>query len=409
MTHALIAGGGIAGAVTAMALRKAGISSTVHEAYPTGADDVGAFLVLFGNGLEALRTIGAQQAVLDASFPADTTELLAHDGRLLGSRPASGGEASEDGHTPLGPHTLKRATLYRVLHDEAARRGITIEHGKRLTGTEQTPDGVTAHFADGSSATGDLLIGADGIHSLTRTLIDAGAPQPRHTGQITVCGYARGGRPDAMPAVGTYRMIYGKRAFLGCTRAPDGETWWFANTPGGELTKEQLARPAAEWRDHIAGLFAADDSPAAETVRATGENIVASNAYDLASTPVWHRGRTVVLGDAAHAAAPNAGQGASMAIEDSVVLAKCLRDLPDHRAAFTAYERLRRDRVERVVAESARMSGRSIPTPAERERRDAEVESRLRKGAPASAGSTAWLTHYRIDWDRPVTAATPDP
>lgn len=98
MTHALIAGGGIAGAVTAMALRKAGISSTVHEAYPTGADDVGAFLVLFGNGLEALRTIGAQQAVVDASFPADIRHVAGpgQDTRRVRARTALGSLAERE-------------------------------------------------------------------------------------------------------------------------------------------------------------------------------------------------------------------------------------------------------------------------------------------------------------------------
>ncbi|GAB2836153.1 FAD-dependent monooxygenase [Streptomyces daliensis] len=413
MTHALIVGGGIAGAVTAMALRKAGIGSTVYEAYETGADDVGAFLVVFNNGLEALRTVDAHQPVLDAAFPAEHVELLSHTGQLLGSRPSSGtapvpGTEGEHARAVLGPHTLKRATLYRVLHDEAARRGVTIEHGKRLTTAEQHPDGaVTAHFADGTSATGDLLIGADGIHSTTRALIDPGAPRPRHTGQTTVCGYARGVGPEATPPPATYRMVFGKRAFLGCTLAPDGEVWWFANTPGEERTRAELAAVTpAQWREHVSGLFADDDSPAAEIVRATGDGIVGSNAYDIASTPVWHRGSMVVIGDAAHAAAPNAAQGASMAIEDSVVLAKCLRDLPDPAAAFAAYEGLRRERVERVVADSARMSGRSTPRPEERERRDAEVESRTKSreaGGTGGEGSTEWLTHYRVDWDEPVT------
>lgn len=401
MTHALIIGGGIGGATTAMSLGKAGISSTVYEAYPAGADDAGAFLVLFHNGLAALRTIGALQPVLEVSFPAERVEMLAHTGDSLGARPVAGGAGTgEDGMR--GPRTLRRATLNRALHAEAARRGITVEHGKRLVSARTAPDGrVSAYFADGTSAEGDLLVGADGVHSLTRSLIDPEAPAPRHTGQITVCGHADGVPPEAVPPPGTYRMIQGRRALLGCILAPDDKVWWFANTPGAELTREQLAtvtpQQCAHWRDHVAGLFAEDASPAAGIVRAGGPGTVATNAYDLASTPVWSDGAMVLIGDAAHAAAPNAAQGASMAIEDSVVLAKCLRDLPTLPEAFARYELLRRQRVEAVVARSARLGERVVPRPASGSgaRRDEET-----------SGSD-WLLRYRIEWDAPVTAEAP--
>ncbi|MGW8376650.1 FAD-dependent monooxygenase [Streptomyces sp. ODS28] len=420
MTHVLIIGGGIAGPVTAMALRKAGIGATVYEAYPVGADDVGAFLVLFNNGLEALRTIGAHQPVLDAAFPAGSVELFSAEGELIAERPASG-TRDEDGAGVLGPHTLKRAALYRVLHDEAARRGVDVQHGKRLTGAETLPDGrVTARFADGTSATGDLLLGADGLHSTVRGLLDPHAPRPRHTGQITVCGYARGLSPELSPAVGTYRMLHGKRAFLGCTRAPDGEVWWFANTPGEEMSREELAAvTAGEWRERLRALFAEDGTPAAAVVGASGEGIVGSNAYDIARTPVWHSGPLAVLGDAAHAAAPNAGQGASMAIEDGVVLAKCLRDLPHPEGAFAAYEHLRRERVERLVRQSAQLNahavhgperaapekagpGKSVPEEGVPEERAAGERA---AGDRPPGGTSTWLTHYRIAWDEPVAPA----
>ncbi|MFE9391747.1 FAD-dependent monooxygenase [Streptomyces sp. NPDC006784] len=394
--HALIIGGGIAGAMTAMSLHKAGISSTVHEAYRSGADDAGAFLVLFHNSLEALRTVDAHPAVLDVSFPAERIEMLAHTGDRVGVRPVAGGGGSPGDAGPLGPRTLRRATLYRALHDEAIRRGVAIEHGKRLVSADTAPDGrVTAHFADGTRAEGDLLIGADGLHSVTRTLIDPGAPAPRHTGQITVCGYTPEVPTETAPPPGTYRMIQGRRAFLGCTTAPDGEVWWFANTPGGELDREELATGTpselARWRDHVVSLFSEDASPAAEIVRGS-RGLVATNAYDMARTPVWHRASMVVLGDAAHAAAPNAAQGASLAIEDSVVLAKCLRDLPGVPAAFTRFESLRRNRVEAVVERSARLNERVVPRPG---------EARTGPRRDDDSGSD-WLLDYRIDWDAPV-------
>ncbi|MFF7408266.1 FAD-dependent monooxygenase [Streptomyces lydicus] len=392
MTKALIIGGGIAGAVTAMALQKAGITSEVFEAYPTGADDVGAFLIVFANGLEALRVIDAHGPVVDHSFPARRVEFHGNDGARLGERPIAGTEQGDG----LGPRTLRRATLYQVLHAEAARRGIPVRHGKRLVGAETvaTAGGkrVVATFADGSTAEGDLLIGADGLHSVTRTLIDPAAPQPRYTGQNTVCGYTRDAA-DVPLSPDTYTMIFGKRAFFGCTRAPDGEVWWFANVPGTELDRTALpATPPDAWRTRVAGLFADDDTVAATVVRATGDRIIASNAYDIATTPTWHTDTMVVLGDAAHAAAPNAAQGASMAIEDGVVLAKCLRDQSDPRSAFSAYEKLRRDRVEKVVAASAGMAKLTAAGTPGRPSRPEGAE----RGS--GAGADNWLTGYRIDW-----------
>ncbi|MFF5584052.1 FAD-dependent monooxygenase [Streptomyces hygroscopicus] len=398
MTTALIIGGGIAGTVTAMALRKAGIDAVVYEAYPTDATDAGAFLVVAANGLEALRTIDAHGPVLENSFPADRVDFISNTGKRLGDRPTSG---SADGG--LGSVTLKRATLARVLREEALRRGVRIEHGKRLLAVHTSPDGrIVGSFADGGRAVGDVLIGADGIHSLIRRLIDAGAPRPRYTGQHTVCGYTRDA--DSPLAPDAYTMIFGKQAFFGCTTAPDGEVWWFCNAPAEEMSRAELAAVTAEqWRERLLTLFAEDNTPAADLVRATGDSIVATAAYDIVSTPTWSEEGMVIVGDAAHACAPNAAQGASMAIEDGVVLAKCLRDLRSPRPAFAAYEALRRERVEKVAAASAGMARRTAPGPVARALRDVTMPRKLDR---AGGGAPDWLTGYRIDWDEPVAGTT---
>lgn len=109
-----------------------------------------------------------------------------------------------------GPRTLRRADLYRALHDELRRQGIAVEHGKRLVGLA---DGVRAVFADGTTAEGDLLVGADGLHSATRRLIDPDAPEPRYTGLNIFYGYAEGLGPTTAP--GRYHMIAGSRGFSG--------------------------------------------------------------------------------------------------------------------------------------------------------------------------------------------------
>jgi 2-polyprenyl-6-methoxyphenol hydroxylase-like FAD-dependent oxidoreductase len=380
---ALIIGGGIAGAVTAMALRKAGFGAVVYEAYPTGADDVGAFLTIMPNGMDALRAIGAHQQVIDVSFPAKEIRLYDGSGVLLGTRPAGAGESGV-----TSPRTLKRATLYRALHDEAARRGVPIEHGKRLEHAERTSSGrVLARFADGSTARGDLLVGADGIHSVTRRLIDPGAPEPRYTGLNIVYGYTRGdGFP---PATDSYRMIQGHKAFFGYTTSPEGETFWFARLPASRVEDEITA---AGWKERALEFFAGDDTPSSAIINATGEDIVGSNGFDVPVTPRWFRPPMVLAGDAAHAASPAAGQGASMALEDSVLLAKCLRDLPDIEPAFESYVDIRRARVERLVAASA---GQDSARPGIVKRLRRFVESKR----PKRDEDRNWLYDHHIDWD----------
>jgi 2-polyprenyl-6-methoxyphenol hydroxylase-like FAD-dependent oxidoreductase len=377
MTRALIIGGGVAGAVAALALGKAGISATVYEAYPTGADDIGAFLTIMGNGLDALAAVDARDPVVAESFAAETVEVFDREGRQLGRREIGGGFGAA--------RTLRRAGLYRVLHAELARRGGHLEHGKRLVSATSTDGGgVRARFADGSTAEGDVLIGADGIRSAVRGLINTDPPTPRYTGLNIVYGYAHDPALPAVPA--GYRMIYGSGAFFGYTTAPDGSTWWFARLPADELTREELAATGpAQWRQRVVDAVTGDDTPAAAIAAATGDDVDCRNAYDIPTTPVWWTPPAVLVGDAAHAASPAAGQGASMALEDAVVLAKCLRDLPDPERAFASYERLRRARVEALVDASAAMGNAAA----------AGAGDRLR--------TPTWDGAHHIDWDTPVT------
>src|ERR1700712_2793927 len=129
MTNAVIIGGGIAGAVAAVALHKAGIGSTVYEAYPRLADDVGAFLTLGVNGMNALTAVDLDGAVAAVGEPARRLEVYDADGVKAGEGPLSGADPYD-----LVPRTYLRAALYRVLLDEAERRGVLVERGRRLVG-----------------------------------------------------------------------------------------------------------------------------------------------------------------------------------------------------------------------------------------------------------------------------------
>lgn len=393
---ALIIGGGMAGPVTAMALKQAGIDATVYEAYDRSADGVGAFLTLAVNGMAALRELGLGDLVRGKGF--DTPAMVAEmDGRRLV-------EFSFGAPLPDGTHnqTITRADLYGVLRDEAVRRGVPIEYGKRLTGAESTRDGLVATFADGTTARGDLLIGADGLRSVTRTVIDPHAPAPRYVPLLNAGGYARGVELAGEP--GVMHMFFGRRCFFSYVKRGDGEVWWFANPPQPEeLPASELAAiTPAQWRAKLRELFADDDFPALDVIDATEQIFSGWNTYDFPTVPVWHRERMVIIGDAAHATSPASGQGASMALEDAVTLAKCLRDLPDVPAAFAAYEDLRRARVERVVAQGKRNGdGKAVG------RIGRLLLPVIFKFVAKAANKQGWLYDHRIDWDEPVTAGTP--
>jgi 2-polyprenyl-6-methoxyphenol hydroxylase-like FAD-dependent oxidoreductase len=396
---ALIIGGGVAGPVTAMALQRAGIEAAVYEAHVPTDGEAGSYLTVATNGLDALRAIGADGPVLAAGFPTPTNLLLGATGRRLGA--VSNGGVLADGTVS---HTIRRARLYQALDDEAAARGIRVEHGRRLVGAEPTPGGgVTATFADGGTATGDLLVGADGVHSVTRRLLDPAAPEGRYVGLVNFGGYTPGAGDGVEP--GAWHMIFGRRAFFGYVADPAGGTVWFANVPRPAVTPaERAATPADQWRRRLVELFSGDAGPAARLIEAGELQLAADNTHDLQRVPTWHRGPMVIVGDAAHAPSPTSGQGASMAAEDGVVLAQCLRDLPSVPEALAAYEHRRRARVERIVAQGARTSSAKTPGRIGRVVRDLALPLVFK--LLVTDRSMAWIYGHHIDWDARVTAAS---
>ncbi|MBB5889347.1 FAD-dependent oxidoreductase [Kutzneria kofuensis] len=376
MTRILIIGGGIAGTSAALAVHKAGLDVTVFEAHPDSGADIGAFLTLASNGMIALAQLDAAEAVARVGFPLTAMRVTAHNGDVLAVTPI--GEQDD----PLRHYRcIGRAELGAALRAEARRRGIEIVHGKRLIGVD---DG-TVTFEDGSTATGDLILGADGLNSTVRSLI---APtSPRYAGQRVFYGYTTDAKPDHEP--GRIEMLRGSGTAIGYAVSPEGETNWFCRVPDTELTAEEIAAGSPEqWRETLLPLVRPDATPAAEIIAATTDRLMVTNARDLPEGMPWRAGRMLLVGDAAHAASPATGQGASMALEDAVVLGKALRDLGVTTEALDAYETLRRPRVEQNIATSARFTaartGSTTPPSAR----------------PKPSEQPDFLAH--LDWSRPT-------
>ncbi|MFF8726897.1 FAD-dependent oxidoreductase [Streptomyces sp. NPDC015171] len=386
----LVIGGGIAGTATALGLHKAGFDVSVFEAHPDTAEDIGAFLTLASDGMRALAQLGAIDAVTPVGFPLTSLRLLDSEGTEVARRPL--GEADDPA---LRYRCLLRGALNAALQGETLRRGIPLRHGVRLESVTDGPDGITARFADGTTATGDLLIGADGLHSTVRRLLQPGI-RPQYAGQRVYYGYTGAAAGPGPGPAGAITMVRGSATAFGYAVSPAGETYWFARVGGDPLPAGAPAAPPAVLREQLLPLLRKDSTPAAGLVEACDEAIMVTNATEVPLGIPWHTGRALLIGDAAHAASPATGQGASMALEDAVVLAKALRDLPEPETASAAYERHRRPRVEHNTTVSGGLS-RGTGTP-----------SRPAPGKDRAAGPDERLIR-QLAWDTPLSAVPPEP
>ena len=399
----MIIGGGVAGAALALFLQRTGMDAAIYEAGSVADNQAGAFLNVASNGMGVLETLGLADAVVAEGIICPRLMMWNGAGRFLGE--VANGLKPEEG---LPSVTIKRSALHAIMHEEVVRRGIPVHFGKKLTAIETTMQGglpgVCATFSDGSTALGDLLIGCDGIHSRTRQVIDPSAPAPAYTGLLSCGGYAR---LDAslLPTVprSTQHLVFGKHAFFGYLIKPDGEIYWFENIgyPGTPRRSELEAIRDDEWKARLLAMHEEDQPMIQAILRATTHKLGMYPIYDIPTQPVWHKGPIALIGDAAHATSPNAGQGASLALEDAIVLAKCLRDLPDHHAAFAMFEQLRRARAEKVVKFSRQRGANKVTSNAlARWWRDLTMPLILRTFAKDE--TLAWLGTYRVAWDERV-------
>jgi 2-polyprenyl-6-methoxyphenol hydroxylase-like FAD-dependent oxidoreductase len=401
---AIIVGGGIAGPATALALRKIGMDSVVLERRVASA---GSYLTVAPNGLDALEALDALDVARREGFESKTNLIYGATGRKLGE--ISLGQQLDNGLTAL---TMKRSSLAAGLAAEAGRRGTVIHRGAAVVsvvdldrGGDDTDGGVVVTLADGTQHAGDFLVGADGVHSLVRGAIDPYAPAARYVGLTNFGGITRAASiaTDLQPEA--WHFVFGKAAFFGAHPTPEGDVVWFLNVPEPEISRERrMATSTEQWRAQLLGLVKNDAGPAAELVATGSIELAGDNTYDLQHVPTWTRGRMVVVGDAAHAPASSSGQGASIALEDAVVLAQALRDRcvtpADLPAAFAAYELARRGRVEKIVAAGARSSTSKIPGPIGRHFQEAVL--RLVFRFAVTDEKTAWINGHRIDWGAPV-------
>lgn len=394
----IVIGAGVGGLAAALALRQAGAEVEVFERYDDPARDAGTFVSIAANGMRMLRRLGCSDQVLARGFLCPAMNVYSGSGKRLATMPFAGSEYA----SPAGL-TIKRGALISVLAGQAAARGARIRTGARFTGATATRGQVTACFSGGAEARGDLLIGADGVRSAVRSVIDPSAPAPRYTGLVGFGGYAD---TDVGIRPGEFNMVFGKRVFFGYTRHPDDGPWWFANVPWPRQPSSAglAAVSSSEWKTRLQHLVAGDRTPAGELIAATSHPLRPAVSYVMPPVPVWSRERMLLIGDAAHCASSSSGQGASLALEDAVTLARSLHHAADVPAALAMYERERRARVQRVVRHGARGSRSKTFGPVGRALSEALMPFIFRQ--LAKRNSLRWLYDYDIDWQPPGPPGT---
>jgi 2-polyprenyl-6-methoxyphenol hydroxylase-like FAD-dependent oxidoreductase len=342
--RALIAGAGIAGLTSAIALRERGIEATVLERAGAPQEiQVGGCIHMWHNGMRGLQRIGVGDRLLELAGDAavvDRAEFRTASGRLMY------GWSVREIERQVGSPTfgVRRPDLHRVLLD-AVEDGV-VRFGETCEGFEQDGEGVTARLASGGEERGDVLIGADGMRSALRAELP-GATEPRYAGYVSWQAIAHVGT-DVVP-VGLFRVLWGRGARFLFYRIGPEEVYWegtFAAPAGG-------GEPVEQRRQAVLERFRGWSAPVETIVGATeGGAITRADMYDRPTSKQWGTGRVTLIGDAAHAMTNALGQGANQAIEDAVVLAGRLADGADPANGLRAYEAERIPRTTKFASMS---------------------------------------------------------
>jgi 2-polyprenyl-6-methoxyphenol hydroxylase-like FAD-dependent oxidoreductase len=332
----LVVGGGIGGLSTTLALRGQGIEVDVVERDP-GWGVYGVGIIQPGNALRALDSLGLAAACVEAGAPirGDRTWLA-------------------DGETPIAAHEwpplvdglppgngLTRPKLHEILTSRTLASGADVRTGVTFTEFLPSDNHVDVAFTDGERRRYDLVIGVDGLYSKVREVLLGPNVKPRFTGQV--CWRYNLPRIDGLEEIWMFFGPHGSAGFV-----PLGEDLMYIL---------MIETPIRDWRDAIerdgaAAVCRQRLAPFSGPVADVREQIVDDDAIvvrpieNIIVPAPWHRGRIVLVGDAAHGATPHCGQGAAQAIEDGIVLAEELaKDVPVTEAleAFSArrYKRCR--------------------------------------------------------------------
>lgn len=340
--RAIIIGGGIGGVTAALALQQAGIEVDVFERAEE-LREVGSGLPLWTNALRALHALELSDVIDILGESVTAGSVTTWRGNILVDL------SMEELLKQLGTINMvvHRAELLAALLSAVDKSRIHL--GATCVGFTQDANEVRVQFADGKEARAQLLIGADGIHSIIRQQ-EFSAKRPHYAGYVCWRGVA------STPRKGLETWAWGKGYQFGITPMTNNRAYWFAQkympagTPDSPLgRKQEVMELFYDWHDPVPAVIEATDEA----------HILRNDIYEHEHLRHWTRGRVTLLGDAAHAMTPNLGQGACQAIEDAVVLGMSLKAEPDVKAALTLYEKRRRTRAN-TIGSMAHLIGQAV-------------------------------------------------
>ena len=337
--HILIIGGGIGGLTSAIALRRKGFTVDVIERDPDWSV-YGVGIIQQGNVVRAMTELGLIDDYIEAGFGFDNVEVYIPTGERVARIPTP---ALVDGY-PANVGIGRRA-LHKVLGDRAIGAGAAVKLGFTAERLDDDNEGVDVTFSDGSASRYDIVIGADGLYSQTRSMLWPETPKPEFTGQA-VWRY-NFVRTDDVTDLHAYEGKIG----VGLVPLSDTLMYMYVTTPEPGNPRHPRDGLAAMMRDRLAVIPAPAIRGLTEQITDNDEVVYKPLEWVFVEGD-WHKGRVVLLGDAIHATTPHLGQGAGMAIEDSIVLADELARHQDVETAFAAYRQRRFERCRYIVEAS---------------------------------------------------------
>lgn len=331
----LIVGGGIAGRAVARALALRDVACTLVEQRST-SQRLGSGLNLPGNAGRALAELGIAEQLVRHGLPVRRREYRNARGRLL----FAVDEAAfwRDVGTPV---CVRHGHLLQCL---APPPPATLVLGTRVDAVRPAPAGVEVIFANGETQLHDVVVGADGVHSATRAAVGPSSVRPSSMTRSSWRMIA------ANPGVGCWTVWSGPVATFLLVPVAEGLVYGYAASTRGEA-----AGDGPQWLRRAFAGFPGPVTAVVEDVLAGGGELHHAPVEEV-RLPSWHRGGLVLVGDAAHATGPVWAQGAALALEDAVVLARLLAADHGRETLGTAFERERRSRVEHVQSATDRMS-----------------------------------------------------
>jgi 2-polyprenyl-6-methoxyphenol hydroxylase-like FAD-dependent oxidoreductase len=371
MQRVLIVGGGIAGMSLAIALQRVGVSCTIVELDPDWRV-YGAGITITGPSLRAFDQLGVLDRIVAEGYCYNATRICGADGRVIVPSRVSG--------RPLGeriPNSggILRPVLHRILSEATRASGAEVRLGVSAAKIEQRGEGVAATLTDGTQFNADLVVGADGIHSRMRQMLFPAAPKPVLTGQG--CWRAVVPRPPELDCAEVY---VGGPVKAGITPVSQSEMYLFLlqHVPDNpRMPEERFPVLLAEQLRGFGGALGDIREELGPSSRINYRPL-----EKLLLPPPWHKGRAVLIGDAAHATTPHLASGAGLAVEDALVLADLLSsDVPlgDALAQFAAR---RYDRCRMVVENSVRLGELEMARVAGEEQAALQRSSMLALNAP---------------------------